>query len=162
MIYSIIDGMKRGRYISVSYTHLDVYKRQEYTLNEVMEEVLKDKVFYKNSKGGVTLSGGEPLIYADFNEALLKELKKENIHTAVDTCGYGDFKAIERISKYTDLFLYDLKLTDDEKHILYTGVSNKIILDNLLKLSKIHDNINLRLTLIEGINACLLYTSRCV
>lgn len=126
---------------------------KEYTLNEVMEEVLKDKVFYKNSKGGVTLSGGEPLIYADFIEALLKELKKENIHTAVDTCGYGDFKAIERISKYTDLFLYDLKLTDDEKHILYTGVSNKIILDNLLKLSKIHDNINLRLPLIEGINA---------
>ncbi|MBP8691588.1 MAG: glycyl-radical enzyme activating protein [Sedimentibacter sp.] len=126
---------------------------KEYTLDEVMKEVLKDRVFYKNSGGGVTLSGGEPLIHAEFVEAFLKELKKENIHTAVDTCGYGDFKVIERIAEYTDLFLYDLKITDDEKHILYTGVSNKIIIDNLFKLSKIHDNINLRLPLIEGINA---------
>lgn len=126
---------------------------KEYTVDEVVEEVLKDRVFYKNSKGGVTLSGGEPLIYADFVEELLKKLKKENIHTAVDTCGYGDFEAIERISKYTDLFLYDLKLMDDDKHILYTGLSNAVIIDNLIRLSKIHKNINLRLPLIEGINA---------
>lgn len=126
---------------------------REYTLDEVMKEVLKDRVFYKNSKGGVTLSGGEPLIYKEFIEELLMRLKKENIHTAVDTCGYADFKVFEKISKYTDLFLYDLKLTDDVKHIYYTGVSNKIIINNLIKLSKIHNNINLRLPLIEGINA---------
>ena len=126
---------------------------KEYTVDEVVEEVLKDRVFYKNSKGGVTLSGGEPLIYADFVEELLKKLKKENIHTAVDTCGYGDFEVLERISKYTDLFLYDLKLMDDDKHILYTGLSNAVIIDNLIRLSKIHKNINLRLPLIEGINA---------
>ena len=126
---------------------------KEYTVDEVMEEVLKDRVFYKNSKGGVTLSGGEPLIYADFVEELLMKLKKENIHTAVDTCGCVDFKVFERVSKYTDLFLYDLKTMDDEKHILYTGVSNINIIDNLIKLSKIHNNINLRLPLIEGLNA---------
>ena len=126
---------------------------KEYTVDEVMEEVLKDRVFYKNSKGGVTLSGGEPLIYADFVEELLMKLKKENIHTAVDTCGCVDFMVFERISKYTDLFLYDLKTMDDEKHILYTGVSNINIIDNLIKLSKIHNNINLRLPLIEGLNA---------
>ena len=126
---------------------------KEYTVDEVVGEVLKDRVFYKNSKGGVTLSGGEPLIYADFVEELLKKLKKENIHTAVDTCGYGDFEVLERISKYTDLFLYDLKLMDDDKHILYTGLSNAVIIDNLIRLSKIHKNINLRLPLIEGINA---------
>ena len=126
---------------------------KEYTVDEVVEEVLKDRVFYKNSKGGVTLSGGEPLIYADFVEELLKKLKKENTHTAVDTCGYGDFEVLERISKYTDLFLYDLKLMDDDKHILYTGLSNAVIIDNLIRLSKIHKNINLRLPLIEGINA---------
>ena len=125
---------------------------KEYTVDEVVEEVLKDRVFYKNSKGGVTLSGGEPLIYGEFVEELLNKLKEENIHTAVDTCGYADFKLIERISKYTDLFLYDLKLMDDEKHILYTGVSNAIIIDNLRKLSKIRKKINLRLPLIEGIN----------
>lgn len=126
---------------------------KEYTVDEVMKEVLKDRVFYKNSKGGVTLSGGEPLIYAAFVEELLMELKKENIHTAVDTCGAVDFKVLERISKYTDLFLYDIKSMDEEKHILYTGVSNKNIIENLIKLSKIHNNINLRLPIIEGINA---------
>lgn len=126
---------------------------KEYTVYEVMKEVLKDRVFYKNSKGGVTLSGGEPLIYAAFVEELLMELKKENIHTAVDTCGAVDFKVLERISKYTDLFLYDIKSMDEEKHILYTGVSNKNIINNLINLSKIHNNINLRLPIIEGINA---------
>jgi pyruvate formate lyase activating enzyme len=126
---------------------------KEYTMDQVMKEVLKDRVFYKNSKGGVTLSGGEPLIYAAFVEELLMKLKKENIHTAVDTCGAVDFKVLERISEYTDLFLYDIKSTDEEKHILYTGVSNKNIIENLIKLSKIHNNINLRLPIIEGINA---------
>jgi len=126
---------------------------KEYTVDQVMKEVLKDRVFYKNSKGGVTLSGGEPLIYAAFVEELLMELKKENIHTAVDTCGAVDFKVLERISKYTDLFLYDIKSMDEEKHILYTGVSNKNIINNLINLSKIHNNINLRLPIIEGINA---------
>ena len=125
---------------------------KEYTVDEVMKEVLKDRVFYKNSKGGVTLSGGEPLIYAGFVEELLINLKKENIHTAVDTCGAVDFNVLERISRYSDLFLYDLKSTDNEKHILYTGVSNINIIDNLIKLSKIHNNINLRLPLIDGIN----------
>ena len=126
---------------------------QEYTVEEVLEEVLKDRVFYKNSGGGVTLSGGEPLLYADFVEALLIKLKEENIHTALDTCGAVDFKILEKTAPYTDLFLYDLKSMDDDKHILYTGVSNKGIIDNLIRLSKIHGNINLRLPLIEGINA---------
>lgn len=126
---------------------------QEYTVEEVLEEVLKDRVFYKNSGGGVTLSGGEPLLYADFVEDLLMKLKEENIHTALDTCGAVDFKVLEKTAPYTDLFLYDLKSMDDDKHILYTGVSNKGIIDNLIRLSKIHGNINLRLPLIEGINA---------
>lgn len=126
---------------------------REYTVDEVIKEVLSDRVFYKNSGGGVTLSGGEPLIYAEFVEELLIKLKEENIHTAVDTCGAVDFKILERVSRYTDLFLYDLKSMDDDKHMLYTGVSNKNIIDNLIKLSEIHNNINLRLPLIEGINA---------
>jgi len=126
---------------------------KEYTVDEVLKEVTKDRIFYKNSRGGVTLSGGEPLIYAKFVEELLMKLKEENIHTAVDTCGYGDFKTIEKISKYTDLFLYDLKLMEDKEHILYTGVSNAIIIDNLRRLSITHNNIHLRLPLIEGINA---------
>mgnify|MGYP000939227384 CR=1 FL=1 len=126
---------------------------KEYTADEVLEEILKDRVFYKNSNGGATLSGGEPLIYADFVEELLIKLKEENIHTAIDTCGKVNFNALEKVSKHTDLFLYDIKSIDDDEHILYTGGSNKDIIDNLIKLSEIHNNINLRLPLIEEINA---------
>jgi len=126
---------------------------KEYLVDEVMKEVMKDKVFYKQSKGGVTVSGGEPLIHIDFLEELLMRLKAENIHTAVDTCGDVPFETLERASKYTDLFLYDLKIMDDEMHKKYTGSSNKIIIENLIKLSKIHSNISIRMPIIEGINA---------
>jgi pyruvate formate lyase activating enzyme len=114
---------------------------------------LQDRVFYKQSGGGVTLSGGEPLMQMDFVEELLRSLKDEGIHTAVDTCGAVSFDVLERAAKYTDLFLYDLKLMDDHKHREYTGVSNKLIIDNLIKLSGIHDNINIRMPIIEGVNA---------
>lgn len=126
---------------------------KEYTVDEVVNAVLKDKIFYEESNGGVTLSGGEPLINIDFVEELLMKLKSNNIHTAVDTCGAVNFDILERASKYTDLFLYDLKAMDDEKHIKYTGVSNKIIIENLKRLSKIYNNINIRMPIIEGVNA---------
>jgi pyruvate formate lyase activating enzyme len=125
---------------------------KEYTVDEVVMEVLKDKVFYEKSNGGATLSGGEPLIHIDFVEELLKKLKDNNIHTAVDTCGAVSFENLRRASKYTDLFLYDIKLMDDEKHLEFTGMSNKLILDNLKKLSQIHKNINIRMPIIEGVN----------
>lgn len=126
---------------------------KEYTVDEVLKVVLQDRVFYKQSGGGVTVSGGEPLMQIDFAEELLRRLKEEGIHTAVDTCGAVSFDVLERIAKYTDLFLYDIKLMDDQKHKEYIGVSNKLIIDNLIKLSKIHDNINIRMPIIEGINA---------
>lgn len=126
---------------------------KDYTVDEVMKEVMKDKVFYEQSNGGITVSGGEPLMQIDFVEELLKRLKEENIHTAVDTSGAVNFEILERASQYTDLFLYDLKLMDDEKHKEYIGVSNKNIIENLKKLSNIHDNINIRMPIIEGVNA---------
>lgn len=126
---------------------------KEYTVEEVLKEVMKDKVFYEESNGGVTISGGEPLVQINFVEGLLKKLKNENIHTAVDTCGAVNFENIQIVSQYTDLFLYDIKLMDDEKHKLFTGLSNKLILDNLKKLSIIHNNINLRMIIIEGVNS---------
>ena len=126
---------------------------KEYSVDEVFNEVMKDRVFYKHSKGGVTVSGGEPLMQVDFVEELLKKLKAENIHTAVDTCGAVNFENLKRVAPYTDVFLYDLKLLDDEKHKYFTGVSNQLILDNLKKLSQIHSNINLRMPIIEGVNA---------
>lgn len=126
---------------------------KDYTLDEVFMEVLKDSVFYEQSNGGVTVSGGEPLLQIDFVEELLKKLKEENIHTAVDTCGAVSFENILRIAPYTDVFLYDIKLMDDEKHMIFTGKSNKLILDNLKRLSQMHKNINIRMPIIEGVNA---------
>lgn len=125
---------------------------KEYTIDEILKEVIKDKVFYEQSNGGVTISGGEPLLQINFVEELLKKLKDKNIHTAVDTSGAVGFENIRRTAPYTDIFLYDIKLMDDEKHKEYTGVSNKLILDNLKKLSQIHNNINLRMPIIEGVN----------
>lgn len=132
---------------------------KEYSVDELMKIILKDRVFYEESGGGVTLSGGEPVMQIDFAEELLKRLKAENIHTAVDTSGIMPFEYYERIYKYTDLFLYDIKLIDEKKHKIFTGLSNDIIIDNLKKLSDLyrntaaHENINLRLPIIEGVNA---------
>lgn len=126
---------------------------KEYTVDEVMKVVLRDKIFYDESGGGVTVSGGEPLMQIDFVEELLKRLKEENVHTAVDTSGAISFEILERAAKYTDLFLFDLKVMDDEKHIEYIGTSNKNIIENLKKLAKIHNNINIRMPIIEGVNA---------
>ncbi|QSX05332.1 glycyl-radical enzyme activating protein [Sedimentibacter sp. zth1] len=126
---------------------------KEYTVEEVLKEVLKDKVFYEESGGGVTLSGGEPVMQIDFVEELLKKLKENNIHTAVDTSGAMTFDCYERIYKYTDVFLYDLKIMDDEKHKIFVGTTNKVILENLKKLSKIHKHIIIRMPIINNINA---------
>jgi len=125
---------------------------KEYSVDDVMKEVIKDKIFYEQSNGGVTVSGGEPLMQIEFVQELLMRLKVENIHTAVDTSGAVNFDILKRVAKYTDLFLYDLKLIDDEKHKEYIGVSNKNIIENLINLSKIHSNINIRLPIIGKVN----------
>ena len=120
--------------------------------NEVTAEVLKDKPFYENSGGGVTLSGGEPLAQYDFSLELLKKAKENGIHTAIETCGYAEKSKILEIAKYVDLFLFDCKETDPELHKKYTGVDNKIILDNLKALSNAGSKIILRCPIIPGFN----------
>lgn len=122
------------------------------TVDEVVTEVLKDKDFYEQSGGGVTFSGGEPLMQPSFLIALLKELKEKGIHTTVDTSGFASRKTIEEVSKYTDLFLYDLKHMNSEKHEMYTGVTNNIILDNLKFLEEMGKEIIIRIPIIPGIN----------
>jgi len=109
-------------------------------------------VFYDESGGGVTFSGGEPLMQPDFLHSLLKACKQLGIHKAVDTCGYADSDIFLRISKNVDLLLYDLKVINDEKHMRFTGVSNKLILGNLQKLSRNGQRITVRFPLIPGIN----------
>ena len=122
------------------------------TADEVTAEVLNDKPFYENSGGGVTLSGGEPLAQYDFSLELLKKAKENGIHTAVETCGYAEKSKILEIAKYVDLFLFDCKETDQELHKKYTGVDNKIILDNLKALSDAGSKIILRCPIIPGFN----------
>ncbi|NIO49251.1 MAG: glycyl-radical enzyme activating protein [Candidatus Aminicenantes bacterium] len=133
------------------YEALEVVGR-EITVREVMDEIEKDKVFFDESGGGITFSGGEPLMQLDFLEALLKEIKKKDIHITLDTSGYIAFDDLDRISDKVDLFLYDLKIMDDEKHEKFTGVSNRLILDNLRKLAGKEKSIAVRIPLVSGIN----------
>lgn len=100
-------------------------------VSEVVKEVRKDILFYQNSGGGVTISGGEPLLQWEFTRDILKSCKEEGLHTALDTTGYASWKVIEEVLKYVDLVLFDLKHTDNDLHLKGTGVSNNLILENL-------------------------------
>lgn len=122
------------------------------TVKEVMHEIIKDKSFYDTSKGGVTFSGGEPLIQKDFLKELLVTCKENNIHTAIETAGNVSWEIFEKIIPYVDLFLYDVKVYDNKKHIKATGSNNEMILSNLKKLAKTNSNIIIRIPLIPGIN----------
>ena len=125
---------------------------REYTVDEVFSEVIKDKAFYDNSGGGVTFSGGECMLQIDFLCEILEKCKENGIHTAVDTAGNVPWEYFERILKHTDLFLYDIKLFDREKHKRYTGADNKVILDKLQKLFECGANVWIRIPVISGIN----------
>jgi len=124
---------------------------RELTVNQVMAEIEKDMVFYDESVGGVTFSGGEPLAQPDFLFALLKACRDRQIHTVLDTSGFSTWKVLDRIRHHVDVFLFDLKLMDDEKHRMFTGVSNRTILKNLLALSSAGHRIRIRLPVIPGI-----------
>lgn len=118
----------------------------------VMEQILKDRIFYDQSGGGVTFSGGEPFMQPEFLLELLMRCKDEDISTAVDTSGYVSWESIEQAAPLTDLFLYDIKIMDPARHAKYTGVPNQIILDNLAKLSRAHESIIARIPIIPGVN----------
>ncbi len=126
---------------------------KEYTPEQVLNEVIKDKTFYDVSGGGVTFSGGECMLQIDFLYEVLKLCKENGIHTAVDTAGAIKWEFFEKILPYTDLFLYDMKAFSEEKHIEGTGVSNKLILENLTRLSQcFKGEIIVRIPVIEGFN----------
>ncbi len=120
------------------------------SVEELMVELLRDRLFYDDSGGGVTFSGGEPLLQAEFLEAMLQRCHEEELHTAVDTSGFTSIAKLEAIVPWTDLFLFDLKHLDEELHLRLTGVSNKPVLENLRWLGEVHSNIWLRIPLIPG------------
>ena len=125
---------------------------KQMTVKEILEEIEKDRTFYEESRGGVTFSGGEPLMQPDFLNALLKECKERAIHTAVNTCGFAQYEIIDRIRDKVDLFLYDIKTMDNRKHRKYTGASNEQILKNLKKLAESGSSIVISFPIIPGIN----------
>lgn len=125
-----------------------------YTTDEVLEEVLKDKLFYDNSGGGITLSGGEPLSHKEFTLELLQKAKDAGLHTAIETCGFAARETLESIIPFVDIFLYDVKTIIDKKHLELTGQDNKLILSNLEFLNSrvAKGAIILRCPLIPGLN----------
>ena len=123
------------------------------TVYDILPELLSDKDFYETSGGGVTLSGGECLMQSDFCRELLAELKKEGIHTAVDTSGYVKREEIDKVLPYTDLFLYDIKAIDEDVHIKCTGRSNKIILENLKYIDSLGKSTEIRYPYVPHFNS---------
>jgi len=121
------------------------------TIAEVMAEITKDLIFYNESGGGVTFSGGEPLVQADFLNEVLRCCLKQGIHTTLDTTGYAVQNIFESIMHKVDLFLYDLKFVDESLHQKYTGVSNENILNNLHLLVRNKKSIIIRFPVIPGI-----------
>ena len=121
------------------------------SVDEVLAEVLKDEVFYRNSGGGITLSGGEPLAHFEFSYELLKAAKKADIHTAIETSGFAQWDCIRQLLPLVDLWLWDVK-TVPEKHEKLTGVSAELILENLKKIDQSGASIILRCPLVPGIN----------
>jgi pyruvate formate lyase activating enzyme len=124
---------------------------QKVSVESVLEEIVSDEIFYDQSGGGVTFSGGEPMMQIDFLWELLDKCREQGIHTAVDTSGLADSADFERIYHLTDLFLYDLKLIDNDAHQQYTGSSNELVLSNLNWLSSRDGKVQIRVPLVPGI-----------
>ena len=125
---------------------------REVSVREVLEEIERDVVFYDQSGGGVTFSGGEPLSQPDFLLELMQECKERDISIVVDTSGYAPLELVESVAELADLFLYDLKLVDAKRHEEFTGASNEGILDNLTWLSANGPPVVVRVPLFSGIN----------
>jgi pyruvate formate lyase activating enzyme len=125
---------------------------KEMTEAEVMKEVEKDVIFYEQSGGGASFSGGEPLLQHEFLRALLQACREKGIHTVVDTTGFTSPEILKSVSTFVDLFLFDLKTLDDQKHREYTGASNSLILGNLKRLAEWGKEVIVRIPIIPGVN----------
>lgn len=141
-----------GRCESACLGDAIVFYGREESPEGILPLLLEDRIFYGSSGGGVTLSGGEPLLQAEFCGKLLKLLKAEGIHTAVDTCGFAKRADIDRIIDYTDIFLYDVKFFDEKKHIEYTGCTNQPIIENLEYISAKDKPVEIRMPFVPGVN----------
>ena len=137
-----------GRCVDACLLDVLSFSAREVSVDDALALLLEDRDFYEQSGGGVTLSGGEPLCQVDFCVELLRRLRTEGVHTAVDTSGNVPWEAFARVLPHTSLFLYDLKLMDSEQHRALTGCGNELILSNLRRLAGQGVPIELRMPLI--------------
>lgn len=126
---------------------------KKYQVEELVNILLKDLSFYNESGGGITFSGGEALCHSDYLLEVIKKLKDYDIDITIDTCGYVPYDNFNKVIDKVDTFLYDLKIMDSDKHYKYIGVPNEKIIDNLIKLSKNHNDIIIRIPLIKEVNS---------
>lgn len=139
-------------------TNACLYRAREMTgkmldVDEVFEQVMSDRMFFETSGGGITASGGEPLCVPSFIRALFEKCKREGIHTAIETCGYGSWEAVREAMLYTDLVLYDLKAMDSKLHKELTGVDNGQILENCIRIKRqLHKAMVVRIPVVPGLN----------
>jgi pyruvate formate lyase activating enzyme len=141
-----------GRCVDVCHAEAIRLLGRRMTVEELVQEAKRDKVFYKHSGGGVTLSGGEPLLDPEFTLRLLQALKENGIGVGVDTCGHVPWAAIEPVLPYIDFFLWDIKHMDPQKHREFTGVSNELILENARSVSDSNIPLYIRVPVIPGYN----------
>jgi len=137
-----LDGKEFKKEVAVGY---------KVTTDELFKTIKGDIIFFEESVGGVTFSGGEPLMQADFLYEVLKLCKNDKIHTCIDTTGFASLKTIEKIAGLADCFLYDIKLIDNNVHYKYTGVPVHAIIENLKWLDQNNKNVILRFPVIPGI-----------
>lgn len=141
-----------GKCAEVCYASALEMAGNEREAEDVLNEVMKDKAFYDNSGGGMTLSGGEPMLQFDFTYDLLRLAKEQGLHTCIETCGFAPTENYRRIADLVDIFLFDYKETDPVRHKEYTGVSNELILENLHMLDSLGAKSILRCPIIPTLN----------
>jgi pyruvate formate lyase activating enzyme len=141
-----------GKCAQVCYAEALRLMGQPMTVAELLEEVRKESFMYRISGGGVTISGGEPLLDFKFNQELLPALKDEGINIGIDTCGYAPWRHIEPVLPYVDFFLWDIKIMDPVAHQKLTGVSNRLILNNARRVSEKNIAIYIRVPMVPGYN----------
>jgi len=141
-----------GKCIESCYPEALVLLGKCFTVEELMEEIEKDRPFYDKSGGGVTLTGGEPMFQTKFSYQVLQECRKKAIHTAIETCGYADWENFEMVLPYVDLVFYDIKHMDPNVHLKLTGVSNKSILENARRIVKMKKKLIPRFPIIPYCN----------
>ncbi len=126
---------------------------REYSVKELIKELMKDRMFYEESGGGVTFSGGEVMTMdMEYLLAAARELKRQDVTLTVDTCGYVPYEKFQALLPYVDTFLYDVKVMDPELHQKYMGADNRLILENLIRLSEDGARIYIRIPTIREVN----------